>query len=1157
MTPPAAGTAAVAAPVPNLPPPSCMNVNAADLYTEYKLWMEGYENYEIASGLINADDKVRRATLLHCIGPEVRRILSNIPGERTKYKETKKALDEYYTPKKNIVLERHKFRNREQRPDEPVSAFVNALRELAKSCNFGSLEDEMIRDQLVEKCSSKALQDRLLTAEDLTLKSALEIAQRHETAVVDSKTLTQETPVQHVKTHKKRYGNGHKKKKEQSHNQCYRCGGVNHTDDECGAKSLKCHKCNDIGHLARMCELVTKKKLQKKGNNPPAAPKSRKVHQVEAQLSEDDDDEDSSYTYFVGGSCHETVMVDSKPVKVVIDTGTKHNLMPEKLFRRLYKNHKELFDTKMKFYAYGQEKPLQCTGYFMSRITWNDKTEVHKIYVIKECGEFLFGSKSSFELGILLKPSTVQAVKAHTVPTSESTRVQPIQKLVQDNENLFQGLGTIKNYHHVVTVDKTVAPVAQRLRRIPYALKEAVSQEIENMLELGIIEESKEGSPWVSNILVVPKENTEEIRLCVDLREVNKCVIRQRHPVPTIDGLLGEMNGAKVFAKLDLKRGFWQVEIAPESRYLTTFITHHGCYQFRKVPFGLSSAPEAFQQAMDMILRGLDGVVWYLDDIIVHGTNDDELTQRLKNVFARFQEYGVKLNKRKCLFGVPSVNILGHVVSKDGIKPDPQKIQAIVDAPQPKNVDELKSFLGTCNFVRKFVPGYAMLAEPLHNLTKKSVPWEWTETVDQAFEHLKLKLAEQPCLAFYDLEAETEVITDASPVGIGGILMQRQKDGSMKPIAYASRSLTDTERRYSQIEREALGCVWAIEHFHIYLWGRSFILTTDHKPLIYMLNSEKAVNLPPRVRRLSWRLLPYSYKIQFIKGQENIADMLSRLPLPGMQGSTYAEEYVSRICSTQSEELKAVTLQELQKASCDDKEIKIIQRVVITGKWPVQSSSEILHFKKLADELSVFENLLLRGERVVVPRKLRKRVLQVAHEVHQGIVRTKQILRQRFYWTNMDSDVQELLRSCTACTLNQPLKADYPFQTVELPPEPWTKLGMDLVGPIGSDFILTVIDYYSSFPEAFVMRDTSSSSIKVRLRTLFSRMGYPSEIVTDNGRQFISHEMEEFFSCCGIKHIRCSPYYPQSNGKIERFHRYLKKQLSCATAENKDWKTAL
>jgi len=308
----------------------------------------------------------------------------------------------------------------------------------------------------------------------------------------------------------------------------------------------------------------------------------------------------------------------------------------------------------------------------------------------------------------------------------------------------------------------------------------------------------------------------------------------------------------------------------------------------------------------------------YIDDLICYAETIDELEHRLKKVFQRCREYNLRLNKSKCKLGLLEIEVLGHVVSSQGIRPNPKKVQAVESATPPANVSELRSFLGTCNYLMKFVPNFAELCEPLRKLTRTGVSWKWNTEADKAFNSLKKAIGEKACLAYYDLDAETIVITDASPVGLGAIHLQEQFDGSTRPIAFASRSLTETERRYSQIEREALGCVWATEHFHKYLWGKKFTLQTDHRPLIHMLTQGKTVQLPPRIQRFAWKLQAYEFDIVHIPGKSNIADFFSRQPLPANKSDNVADYYVKFVANTCVLDLDSLTLDELRAATGRD-----------------------------------------------------------------------------------------------------------------------------------------------------------------------------------------------------------------------------------------------
>ncbi|UYV63208.1 K02A2.6-like, partial [Cordylochernes scorpioides] len=1063
-------------------------------------------------------------------GPNVQRIFLNLPDEKENYEQTKMALDKYFTPHKNVVTERFKFRQRVQKDDESIDNYLISLRELSKSCEFGNLEADMIRDQIIEKCNNKKLKEKLLQQENLTLSKTIDIARMLEISRKEIRLLEPQNDqtLNRVQIKPKKHYNDYNFNKGIFTNQdtpsfsgaskpkCYRCGLDTHSAQECGAKKMTCSYCNKLGHFFRAC----RNRPNQNNNRNHKSFNQTKVKTIQEENKTEVGESSDEYTYYTGAENKEKVQIDGSEINMIIDTGSDRTFISYNKMLELY-GHKimpKLHDTTRTFFAYGQDRPLPCYGYFNSVISWKENSISEEIYVIDKKVESLLGGKASFELGIIKRVNHVNE--------SMSTN---IETLVQEHEHLFHGLGTIKGYSHEVTLKDNYRPIAQRCRRIPYAMVEAVNQELDKMLENGIIEEVHQGSEWVSNIIVVPKRDSEEIRLCIDLRE------------------------------LDAKKGFWHVDLDPQSRPLTTFITHRGCYRFCKVTFGLSSAPEAYQKGMDLILLDLKGVICYLDDVVVYAKDRQELEERLRKVLQRFDKVGIRLNRNKCKFAMEELDILGQIVSSEGIKPDNMKIEAVLNFPIPKYIEMLRSFLGTCGFLTKFIPIFSKLAEPLNNFTRKNVRWNWDLKTNKAFQDLKESLTKKPCLAYYNLNSPTELITDASPIGLGAVLIQTQQNGIKRPIAYASRSLTDTEKRYSQIEKETLGCVWAIEHFNTYIWGRKFVLKTDHKPLIYMLNPKNGAVLPPRIQRLSWRLQPYIYdfEIEFIQGKQNIADIFSRQPLSNTSDEKWLEDYVHKVLSITSEELQALSLKEIKVCTEQDPLFQKLKEMVQKGVWPYPLNEEFKCFCKFKDELSIFDNLILKGSRILLPSKLIKRVLRIAHETYQGMTRTKQLLREKYFWINMDFDIENLIRNCPICVRNQPLINDQPLQIVPLPSKPWMKLGIDIVGPIGHHYVLTVINYYSSYPEAMIIEDISSKTIIKKLMEIFARHGYPYEVVTDNGLQFVSTSMERFLKKCGIKHIKASPYYPESNGKIERFHRFLKKQFNTSSEEGIDWKEDL
>ena len=381
-----------------------------------------------------------------------------------------------------------------------------------------------------------------------------------------------------------------------------------------------------------------------------------------------------------------------------------------------------------------------------------------------------------------------------------------------------------------------------------------------------MISKVSEPTPWCAGMVVVPKK-TGRVRICVDLKGLNESVLREVHPLPKVDETLAQLTGAKVFSKLDANSGFWQIPLSQPSRLLTTFITPMGRYCFNKLPFGISSAPEHFQRRMSELLTGLQGVLCHMDDVLVFGENRDEHNQRLEAILRRVKEAGATLNSEKCEFCKETITFLGHVIDAEGIRADPEKTEAISKMCPPTSVPEVRRFLGMANQLGKFTPNLAELTQPLRELLGKNRAWTWGHAQSAAFKQVQEELVKPTVLALYDPAAPTKVSADASSHGLGAVLLQLA-DGSWKPISYASRSMSETERRYAQIEKEALAATWACEKFSNFLLGTHFQVETDHKPLVPLLCVKHLDTLPPRVLRFRLRLDRFSYDIKHILGKE-------------------------------------------------------------------------------------------------------------------------------------------------------------------------------------------------------------------------------------------------------------------------------------------------
>lgn len=349
--------------------------------------------------------------------------------------------------------------------------------------------------------------------------------------------------------------------------------------------------------------------------------------------------------------------------------------------------------------------------------------------------------------------------------------------------------------------------------------------------------------------------------------------------MPAVDQTLAQLAGAKLFTKLDANSGFWQIPLSPESALLTIFMTPFGRFCFHRLPFGITSAPEHFQRRMSKTLSGLTGVVCLIDDVLVYGKTREEHDERLRKVLLRLQNSGVTLNHEKCHFAQSRVNFLGHVIDAMGIQPDPDKVVAIQKVQTPVNVGDVRRFLGMANQLSKFSPNLADMTQPLRELLVKGNQWMWGEPQQKAFSQIKEALTTSPVLALFDPNLDTVVSADASSNGLGAVLLQKQQSGELKPVAYISQSMTPTEQRYAQIEKEALAFTWACERLSDYLIGMKFHIHTDHKPLVPLFSSKCLEELPVRVQRFRLRMMRYQFTISHVPGKDlTIADTLSRTP---------------------------------------------------------------------------------------------------------------------------------------------------------------------------------------------------------------------------------------------------------------------------------------
>ncbi|XP_020898619.1 uncharacterized protein K02A2.6, partial [Exaiptasia diaphana] len=626
-----------------------------------------------------------------------------------------------------------------------------------------------------------------------------------------------------------------------------------------------------------------------------------------------------------------------------------------------------------------------------------------------------------------------------------------------------------------------------------------VDKELDRLLEEEVIEPVK-FSDWAAAIVPVIKPDGE-VRICGDFKvTVNQAAKLEQYPLPTMEDLRFKLAGGSRFTKLDLSHAYFQLMLDEESKVYTTINTHCGLFQYNRLPFGISSATAIFQRTIESLLQGIENTAVYIDDIILTGKNDKEHMDTLDQVLKGLEDAGLRLKRSKCIFMAEEVTCLGHRIDKAGIHPVPDKVEAIANARRPTNVGELKSFLGLLNYYGKFLPDLSTRLATLHKLLRKEQKWSWRKEQQQSFDDVKKLILSADFLAHYDPRKELLLQCDASPYGVGAVLSVKEPNGIERPVGFASRSLTDEERNYSQLDREGLAIIFGLKKFH-------------------------------KVQRWALLLRGYEYHIVYRPGQSNgNADCLSRLPLPGPKKPKVEEKRVLLI-----EELDHSTVTASQVQQWTSRDTVLANREYVLRRWPEDENDLVTApYRVRKHELSVEDGVLLWGARVIVPPQGRELVIEELHVAHPGINRMKALARSYVWWPKMEHDIEQAVKKCDTCQLNRNSPSTAPLHPWEQPEKPWSRVHIDYAGPFMGYMILIQVDATTKWIEATVMPSTKAEATVKQLRETFARHGIPEVLVSDNASIFRGEVFEEFMRKNGIIHVTSAPYHPSSNGLAER-----------------------
>lgn len=1128
---------------------------------KWKRWRQNFEIYSTAVGLTESAKEKQVAVLLHVIGEEAREKFNTFTLTVEQMKDSKEVLNAFEnlcTPKTNETVESYVFFTRVQQEGESFVSYVTELKKLASTCNFSTLKERLIKDRIVCGIRDTRLKQRLLKEENLSLEKCIQMCVADELSEIQVKTMENANEKKEInEIRASRSGSnsnaaqpaGHKKKKTQAkaaqtplHSQshydnqrpqqrtCSRCG-RQHPYRQCPAYNKTCSACSGKNHFAMVC----KKKL----NN---------VNAIVEQSSYNKDNINTYDSMFIGatykfnvkeqsavcddegGNFLEMVQINKKNITVLLDTGANCNAISINTLLNIDKNIEIIKSTFPPPKAYGGSN-IDILGTCDLKCKFKNREEIQLNFtVVKALNQYTIIGKIALQKLNLIK-------RVHSLTTADSLNCKQI---VEQYSDVFKGTGLIKNYTYHIEIKKGVTGTIEPCRKVALSLMPVLEKLLYDMEKDDIVQRVNYPTQWV-NPLVLAKKKNGKLRICLDPFYLNQCILKEHRHIPTFEEISSRMPNAAVFSTLDADQAFWQIKISEESSDLLTFNTPFGRFKFKRMAYGINTATEVFQDVMFKNFNDIEGVEIYIDDILIWGKDQKEHDFRVKKVLQRAREIGLRLNFEKCKFSRNEVIYTGHRLSAQGVSVDQDRVKAIVEMPAPSNKKELETFLGMITYVSRYIPHLSEVNSVLRNLIKKNSDWTWDANANNSFNQLKNLLIKAPVLRFYDINKPVVISADASQHGLGCVLLQENL-----PICYASRALTSTECNYAQIEKETLAIAFAAIKFHQYICGKEVVVESDHKPLESIF--KKPLNkCPARIQRIRMRIQIYDLKVKYKPGKELLlADALSRAHLENDYSNIDLEKEIETyVCAfEQTLPISVEKKQELKDEINNDQEMLTLIKYINKG-WPTNKSvlpGIIKPYHTFADELCIIDGLIFKGSKLVIPKNMRKTILNKIHYNHLGIEKCKLRAREIIFWPLLTKDIENLIKNCNVCNKYQKTKSKEPLLLREVPEGPWQTLGLDFFHFKGKEWIL-IIDYYSKYVEVSRLENLSGFTVISKLKSVFARHGIPMQVYADNGPPFNGIEIKHFAKEWGFKFDTSSPKYPQSNGMVERHIQTIKRMF--------------
>ncbi|XP_055527162.1 uncharacterized protein K02A2.6-like [Wyeomyia smithii] len=874
-------------------------------------------------------------------------------------------------------------------------------------CGLKSSKDSDIRMRLITKLNESSEITLAKIVEDCRALTNL----KNDTVLVEKPSATVRAvkhntnkPVKPLRHSSAAAGNG--TRADQPRSPCWSCGGMHYSKD-CQFRGHQCRECGKKGHKEGYCACFAAKSSSGDARKNARSQKSTKVVSVNTVSR---------------GRKFAELRINHVPVRLQVDSASDISIITAEMWKKI--GEPETSPPSCQAVTASGE-PLNIASEFWCDVSINGVSKRGLCRVmVPEISLSVLGADWMDNFGLWDVP-------INSFCNQISSQFQPGVGAIQSKfpDVFTSSMGLCCKTKVNLPLRGNPRPIFRPKRPVSYSMEGAVEEEIQRLHQLGVLK-PVDYSEWAAPIVVVRKPNGR-IRICADFSTgLNDVLEPNQYPLPLPEDIFAKMSGCRYFSHIDLSDAYLQVQVDESCQNLLTINTHKGLYQFTRLSPGIKSAPGAFQQLVDAMLAGLKSTSGYLDDVLVGGRTEEEHNRNLELVLNRIQEYGFTVRIEKCSFSMRQIKYLGQILDSDGIRPDPDKVAAIANMPPPIDLPSLRSYLGAVNYYGKYVPEMRKLRYPMDQLLKAGTKWEWNKACQDSFDRFKELLMSPLVLTHYNPQLDIVVSADASSIGIGARIAHRFPDGTVKAICHASRSLTPAETNYSQIEKEGLALIFAVTRFHRMLFGRHFTLETDHKPLLAIFGSKKGIPVytANRLQRWALTLLLYDFSIEYVSTDSfGYVDLLSRLINTHIRPD---EEYVIASIElentfhnvvNQSLEVFPLTFKSIQAETRADpvlqKVLQHVQQGWPTKKTDVTDSYQQFYLRK--DGLSVISGCLLYGERLVIPSKYQKKVLQLLHKGHPGVERMRAVARSYVYWPGIDACIAKLVfflyRVCSGC----------------------------------------------------------------------------------------------------------------------------------------------